>query len=72
MYSTHPLVTPTPAYLKKDLARVIKVFSPGTSNVSEEAEINNVHPVASYSWIDEKTPTIAVPCTVQGLARLLR
>lgn len=26
------------------------------------AAVENVVPIASYSWLDERTPTIAVPC----------
>jgi hypothetical protein len=64
MYGTAQLVTSKP-YLKEYLGPVVKIFSPAVSN--EEVEIKNVQAIASYSWMDEKTPTIAVPCTDQRL-----
>jgi hypothetical protein len=56
----------TAAHITKDLGPVLKQFS---SERSAEVSISDVQPVASYSWIDEKTPTIAVPGTTLATFR---
>lgn len=48
------------SFVSKDLGDRLKDFS-STTSVTEPVKISEVIPVASYSWIEAKTPTIAVP-----------
>jgi hypothetical protein len=41
----------------------VKTFSPTVFEAAGAIELSDVKAVASYSWIDAKTPTIAVPGT---------
>lgn len=55
-----PVPAVTPAYITKDLVQVLEVLTP-RAGTKEEVEISDTEPIASYSWLDEKTPTILVP-----------
>lgn len=64
-YRTTVGTYPSPAidsFLLKGLEGPIEVFSPGAAaHASSRAQLCNVKPVASYSWTEGTTPTIAVP-----------
>ncbi|KAG2354836.1 hypothetical protein BDR07DRAFT_1474275 [Suillus spraguei] len=51
---------PDTSFILKDLADKVVNFKRSTDTLSP-AEITNVKPIASYSWIEAATPTIAVP-----------
>jgi hypothetical protein len=65
----HPIVelsllpTPNMASLQglNDLGDLLKQFSVGACNTTDAIKLSEVEPVASYSWINERAPTIAVP-----------
>lgn len=63
-YSFRPRVTessqPDTSFVLKDLADKVARFKRSTDTLSP-VEITNVKPIASYSWIEAATPTIAVP-----------
>jgi len=61
MSNSRGYATSQPTYIKKDLGNPLKHFSPAASGASEPVKIKDVQAVASYSWIDAKAPTIAVP-----------
>jgi hypothetical protein len=51
---------PDSSFILKDLADQVAKFKRSTDTLSP-VEITNVKPIASYSWIEAATPTIAVP-----------
>lgn len=51
---------PDTSFILRDLADKVAKFKRSTDTLSP-VEITNVKPVASYSWIEAATPTIAVP-----------
>lgn len=51
---------PDTSFILKDLADKVVNFKRSTDTLSP-VEITNVKPIASYSWIEASTPTIAVP-----------
>jgi len=52
-----------PADIQKDLGNLLKRFSAVATDATDTIKLSGVEAVASYSWIDSKTPTIAVPGT---------
>jgi hypothetical protein len=57
-------------HIRKDLGKQIKQFAPGTKDVSQVVQITDLQAVASYSWLDSVTPTIAVPGTFLSITSL--
>jgi hypothetical protein len=53
----------------KGLEELVKKFDPAT-NVRDVVKITDVQPVASYSWIEANSPTIAIPGTSNFLSLL--
>ncbi|KAG2112945.1 hypothetical protein BD769DRAFT_1673915 [Suillus cothurnatus] len=51
---------PDTSFILRDLADKVAEFKQSTDTLSP-VEITNVKPIASYSWIEAPTPTIAVP-----------
>lgn len=51
----------TPTYINKDIGELVKSFAVAANKATEVVTISDVQVVGSYSWIDAKTPTIAVP-----------
>ncbi|KAG2109056.1 uncharacterized protein F5147DRAFT_693865 [Suillus discolor] len=51
---------PDNSFILKDLGDKVAKFKRSTATLSP-VEITNVKPIASYSWIEAATPTIAVP-----------
>jgi hypothetical protein len=51
----------TPGHVQKDLGNLLKKFSAVTTDTIDPVKLSDVEAVASYSWINSKTPTIAVP-----------
>lgn len=51
---------PDHSFILKDLADKVAKFKQSTDTLSP-VKITNVKPIASYSWIEAATPTIAVP-----------
>ncbi|OJA09735.1 hypothetical protein AZE42_06861 [Rhizopogon vesiculosus] len=54
------LPQPDTSFILKDVADEVTQFTQSTDSLSP-VKIINVKPVASYSWIEARTPTIAVP-----------
>ena len=51
---------PDTSFILKDVADEVTKFTQSTGALSP-VKITNVKPLASYSWIEARTPTIAVP-----------
>jgi len=49
-----------PAHINKDLGGLLKRFT-STASITQAVKVTDVQTVASYSWIEAPTPTIAVP-----------
>ncbi|OAX36391.1 hypothetical protein K503DRAFT_721461 [Rhizopogon vinicolor AM-OR11-026] len=54
------LPQPDTSFILKDVADEVTQFTQSTDSLSP-VKIINVKPIASYSWIEARTPTIAVP-----------
>ncbi|KAG9013886.1 hypothetical protein FRB94_004266 [Tulasnella sp. JGI-2019a] len=52
--------TSSPSHVTKDLQQVVKRFTPSVT-ATGAIKISDVQAVASYSWLDESTPTVLVP-----------
>jgi len=52
---------PTTKFNKKGLTKQLKVFTPASASASDTLQITDVQAIASYSWLNTTTPTIAVP-----------
>jgi hypothetical protein len=50
----------TPPHVEKDLGDLLKRFT-RASDQAPALKITDVQAIASYSWLDAPTPTIAVP-----------
>jgi hypothetical protein len=50
-----------PPHIQKDLGNLLKSFSAVTTDAADAIKLSGLEAVASYSWINSKTPTIAVP-----------
>jgi len=63
-YAFHPPKAessqPDTSFILKDVADEVTKFTESTGALSP-VKIINVQPIASYSWIEARTPTIAVP-----------
>ncbi|KAG2742499.1 hypothetical protein P692DRAFT_20956079 [Suillus brevipes Sb2] len=60
LLSQHEQSQTDTSFITKDLSSKVAKFKPSTDALSP-VEITNVKPIASYSWIEAATPTIAVP-----------
>ncbi|KAG1763554.1 microtubule associated protein-domain-containing protein [Suillus occidentalis] len=60
LLSQHEQSQTDTSFITKDLSSEVAKFKPSTDALSP-VEITNVKPIASYSWIETATPTIAVP-----------
>jgi hypothetical protein len=60
-HSTSSHSASVPAHIQKDVENLLKSFSTVTTETADTIKLSDVEAVASYSWINSKTPTIAVP-----------
>ncbi|KAI5989813.1 hypothetical protein F5J12DRAFT_727783 [Pisolithus orientalis] len=61
-FATYPSLANDDFLLKGLDPGPVETFSPGTSaHVPSRVQLRNVKPIASYSWVDGTTPSIAVP-----------
>jgi hypothetical protein len=49
------------SFILKDVADEVIKFTKSTGTTLSPVSITDVKPIASYSWIEARTPTIAVP-----------